>query len=487
MAIKPTVLCDPHGLYQRRTPPAMEDKSSFSAIIDDRVYIGNLPAARCSRSQARLGITHVLSVCPDLPSRTPTHHCIPVADSEYENLLIRLPEACRFIDVALKSNGGRGKVLVHCVMGISRSTTVVCAYLMMTRKMSPTSALAFVKKRRPQVHPNYGFMRQLYAFESCKYLPSVGHPDYREWQCRGKREVKRFLSKVEDTVPILPEKLYLSDDFPSEAYEIECLLQEVGITYVIFISPTRIKPEGITSIAHRNIEVPERCREGLLLRLREISDLIRDALSQGEQVLVHCSKEVTACLAVGAYLMRSCNGTPNDAMKVIEAALPLFNSTESFLSQLKLFHATSFNPTLSHDAVRAWIAEDNCSPPIAIPSSTTETQSRSYGSIKPDASPKGQSSWPRGTQAAYQASSTCASRTRSPSRSTAMVKAVSINVQSSRTSPAPRASAQSRSRGKFDLQAVVQKYAGHLSESSFDLVGFQDVLDKIQQEAQGIS
>lgn len=50
---------------------------------------------------------------------------IAVDDSEYADLLIRLPSACEFIDSAL-AQGGR--VLVHCVMGISRSATVVAAY-----------------------------------------------------------------------------------------------------------------------------------------------------------------------------------------------------------------------------------------------------------------------------------------------------------------------------------------------------------------------
>lgn len=50
---------------------------------------------------------------------------VAVQDSEYEDILIHLPGACLFIETAL-SCGGR--VLVHCVMGISRSATVVCAY-----------------------------------------------------------------------------------------------------------------------------------------------------------------------------------------------------------------------------------------------------------------------------------------------------------------------------------------------------------------------
>ena len=86
-----------------------------------------LQVALSSAQRSGLGITHVLSVCPDYPAKPEdTHHlCIPVQDSEFENLLIHLPIACRFIQDALDAGG---KVLVHCVMGVSRSATVVCAY-----------------------------------------------------------------------------------------------------------------------------------------------------------------------------------------------------------------------------------------------------------------------------------------------------------------------------------------------------------------------
>lgn len=50
---------------------------------------------------------------------------ISVEDTEYDDLLIKLPEACAFIQKAIE-HGGR--VLVHCVMGISRSSTVVAAF-----------------------------------------------------------------------------------------------------------------------------------------------------------------------------------------------------------------------------------------------------------------------------------------------------------------------------------------------------------------------
>jgi dual specificity phosphatase 12 len=73
----------------------------------------------------RRGITHLVSVCPDYPPQGPNHLTIPVQDSEYDDILIHLSVACRFIQSALDSGG---RVLVHCHMGISRSATVIAAY-----------------------------------------------------------------------------------------------------------------------------------------------------------------------------------------------------------------------------------------------------------------------------------------------------------------------------------------------------------------------
>jgi dual specificity phosphatase 12 len=85
----------------------------------------SLSAALSEQHRKSVGITHILSVCPDYPSTGESHLTINVHDSEYEDLLIHLPRACRFVEDAV-SRGGR--VLVHCVMGVSRSSTVVAAY-----------------------------------------------------------------------------------------------------------------------------------------------------------------------------------------------------------------------------------------------------------------------------------------------------------------------------------------------------------------------
>lgn len=52
------------------------------------------------------------------------------------------------------------KLLVHCVMGRSRSATLFLAYLMICENMTLVDAIEQVKKRR-RIIPNWGFLKQL--------------------------------------------------------------------------------------------------------------------------------------------------------------------------------------------------------------------------------------------------------------------------------------------------------------------------------------
>lgn len=87
---------------------------------------------------------------------------VPVEDLDTENISKYFDSSIKFIDQA-KSKGG--KILVHCAAGISRSATLVIAYLMYSYAMSFSDAYAFVKKRRDIVDPNMGFIVQLSNFD----------------------------------------------------------------------------------------------------------------------------------------------------------------------------------------------------------------------------------------------------------------------------------------------------------------------------------
>ncbi|VDL72866.1 unnamed protein product [Nippostrongylus brasiliensis] len=64
---------------------------------------------------------------------------------------------------AIIADGGR--VLVHCVAGVSRSASICLAFLTKYRCRSLRDAYHLMKSKRPMVRPNLGFWRQLIAYE----------------------------------------------------------------------------------------------------------------------------------------------------------------------------------------------------------------------------------------------------------------------------------------------------------------------------------
>ena len=71
-------------------------------------------------------------------------------------------DATTFIEEALRKNEG---VYVHCFAGVSRSPTIVAAYLMRYYGFSVNDALQYIKERRPIIAPNDGFREALSFWE----------------------------------------------------------------------------------------------------------------------------------------------------------------------------------------------------------------------------------------------------------------------------------------------------------------------------------
>ena len=55
--------------------------------------------------------------------------------------------------------------MLHSYAGISRSASMVIAYLMQEHQMSLYDALSHTRKRRPIIFPNPGFQKQLFEFD----------------------------------------------------------------------------------------------------------------------------------------------------------------------------------------------------------------------------------------------------------------------------------------------------------------------------------
>nr|CAG4713029.1 unnamed protein product [Naegleria fowleri] len=99
----------------------------------------------------------------DNPSNHRILYCnIPVRDSEDENISLYFEKCFQFIEMAKKE---QRKTLVHCFMGMSRSACLVVACLMKFKEWSLEKAFKYVKKKRPSIEINCGFMKQLVELE----------------------------------------------------------------------------------------------------------------------------------------------------------------------------------------------------------------------------------------------------------------------------------------------------------------------------------
>lgn len=130
------------------------------------LYLGSAYHAARRDMLDALGITALLNVSSDCPNHFEGHYqykCIPVEDNHKADISSWFMEAIEYID-AVKDC--RGRVLVHCQAGISRSATICLAYLMMKKRVRLEEAFEFVKQRRSIISPNFSFMGQLLQFES---------------------------------------------------------------------------------------------------------------------------------------------------------------------------------------------------------------------------------------------------------------------------------------------------------------------------------
>jgi len=87
---------------------------------------------------------------------------LKAVDHKTYKLSQHFEETYEFIE---KSRQRGEKVLCHCVAGISRSVSIVIAYLMRKHHWDLRSAFAFVVSKRPVADPNDGFVCELKAFE----------------------------------------------------------------------------------------------------------------------------------------------------------------------------------------------------------------------------------------------------------------------------------------------------------------------------------
>ena len=154
------------------SPAVSENMAPFQIL--PHLYLGCRKVAASLRSLKENHISRILNVTSSVPNQFKdldgfVYKQIAVEDSHEVDMIQHLPEAFCFIEDA-RNRGER--VLVHCHAGMSRSVTVIIAYLMKYHDHTLESAFDFVKQRKRNISPNFSFMGQLIEYESM-LRPSV--------------------------------------------------------------------------------------------------------------------------------------------------------------------------------------------------------------------------------------------------------------------------------------------------------------------------
>lgn len=147
--------------------------NGINKVLPD-LYLGNFRDAKDREQLARNNITHILSIYDNAAPllQEMTYLCISAADLPSQNLVQHFKESIMFMhECRLKGEG----CLVHCLAGVSRSVTLVVAYIMTLTGRGWQEALAAVRVVRPSAQPNLGFQRQLQDFQDTQA------EQFREW------------------------------------------------------------------------------------------------------------------------------------------------------------------------------------------------------------------------------------------------------------------------------------------------------------------
>lgn len=136
-------------------------------IVDGELYV----ASNVSKNGNNKSIRTIVNCTIELPNYHQgefSYMRIALYDDPRQEIYSSFDNATQFIHSSIQS----GKpVFVHCMAGISRSASIVIAYLMRYRRMKLHKAIKFLKNKRDIIKPNIGFYDALVAYE--RYLTGM--------------------------------------------------------------------------------------------------------------------------------------------------------------------------------------------------------------------------------------------------------------------------------------------------------------------------
>ncbi|XP_070572447.1 serine/threonine/tyrosine-interacting-like protein 1 [Ptychodera flava] len=164
-------------------PRELDDLKTYPIeVLPGQVYLGDYEQSCSAVVQKDLKIKARVNVTLQNDELGSAEQCdtlqLAVTDDNEADLSVHFQSACQFIE----SHSKKGKVvLVYSELGISRSVTIVVAYLMYFYKWSLEDAYRHVEDCKPTIRPNRAFIEQLSQWEKEIHeetLTDISDPNY---------------------------------------------------------------------------------------------------------------------------------------------------------------------------------------------------------------------------------------------------------------------------------------------------------------------
>ncbi|KAG0616972.1 hypothetical protein M758_5G156100 [Ceratodon purpureus] len=158
-------------IIQKRDKLTQCDKEC--SRVSPHIYFGGNMVAQNYDILYECKITHVLNCvgfeCPEYFAKSFHYKTLWLQDHPSEDITSLLYNVFDYFEDVREQNG---RIFVHCIQGVSRSASLVIAYLIWCERRSYEETLEKVKAIRSVVSPNMGFAFQLLQWQS-RILPNI--------------------------------------------------------------------------------------------------------------------------------------------------------------------------------------------------------------------------------------------------------------------------------------------------------------------------
>ena len=132
----------------------------MNEVINNKLYLGNLFDANNKKDIKKNKITTIICVAEGIKINKPEVkvYSYNIQDDYNCNISLYFDEIGEIINK-------EKTVLVNCIAGISRSSTIVISYVMKYLNLNLRDAFLLVRSKSPLICPNKEFMKYLLEYE----------------------------------------------------------------------------------------------------------------------------------------------------------------------------------------------------------------------------------------------------------------------------------------------------------------------------------